>query len=123
MFGGRSVDSWVQLDRADVGYVESILAIGHKLREYRAHHGYLEDDPFDPATTVDKPLVDKLEDATYWTRGVGPRPELGKAGERLGAIFRPKLVPTEEQRIVELTEQKMREEEDRAKEIKPPRER
>ena len=123
MFGGRSVDSWVQLDRADVGYVESILAIGHKLREYRAHHGYLEDDPFDPATTVDKPLVDKLEDATYWTRGVGPRPELGKAGERLGAIFRPKLVPTEEQRIVELKEQLMREEEDRAKEIKPPRER
>tara|TARA_R100001594_G_scaffold54600_1_gene88135 strand:- start:912 stop:15026 length:14115 start_codon:yes stop_codon:yes gene_type:complete len=119
---GRSADSWVQFDRADVGYVETVLYLANKMREYREHHGYIEEDLFGP-TTPDKNLYDKIEDSSYWTRGVGPRPEIGLEGERLGVFFRPRLVKTPEAKEVELTERLLWEEKQRAKEIKPPRER
>ena len=121
--GGRSIDSFVQFDRANVGYVETVMYLANKQRQYRQHHGYIEDDLFDPETTRDKPLVDRLADPERFGYGIEPRVELGPMGELMSVFFRAKLVPTVAQREQELREQMLREERKRAEEIEGPYER
>jgi hypothetical protein len=93
---GRGVDTFQQLDRADIGFVETNLWLAEQLREHRAAAGYEEARPPAGSTRIgeeDSRLFDQLP------RGAEPRIELGPSGERLGIFFRPQLIPTEEAAI------------------------